>query len=94
MSYILNCEGLNKYLTNIHYNDIHGRQTYVFRFDNDYGALVVNNGGPTWDVVVINYFGKNNNHYILDFTTDVAEDVIVNVSDIGVKNILRQIKGL
>lgn len=94
MTYNLNCEGFEQYLTSIHFNDIHGKITYEFRFDNEYGAIVTNHASLTWEVAVINYIDKDSDKYILDFTTDIADDVIVDVPDKGVRNILNKIKEL
>lgn len=92
MSYSFNYEGFEQYLYSINYDDICGKRTYVFRFDNDYGALVVDRTNLKWEVAVINFYDEI--HYILDFDTDIADDVIIDVTDKEARNILNQIKEL
>lgn len=94
MTYILNYEGFEQYLTSIHFDDLCEKISYVFRFDNLYGALVVNHSNLKWEVAVISFYEEESDHYILDFDTDIADDVIIDVTDEEVRNILNQIKGL
>ena len=94
MTYSLNYEGFERYLTSIDFDDCRGTRTYVFRFDNGYGALVTDYSDPKWEVTVINYYEDLSNNYFMDFSTDVTDDIIVDASNDDVLNILNQIKEL
>ena len=103
MGYMLNCEGFGKNLVDVKFSIIHNKVTaYVFRFDNDYGAIVVDGSiidipsgyEDGWELNVIRFYDERSEYYILDFTTPVADDVLACATDEDVRNILTQIKEL
>lgn len=103
MSYMLNFEGFRKNLVDVGFSIIKNKVTaYIFRFDNDYGALVVDgsivdmpsgyeNG---WEFSVIRFYSERNDRYILDFCTPVADDVMACENDEDVRDLLAKIKEL
>lgn len=70
---------------------------FLYWFDNDYGASVVQGpytyGGPEgkWELGVIKW---KNNDYALTYDTPITDDVIGYLSDDQVEELLQRIKEL
>lgn len=70
---------------------------YQTRYDNDYGASIISFGtiakgvGEHWEVAVIKW---TEGFWCMDFSTEVTDDVIPNLSDIEVGRVLDRIKSL
>ena len=69
----------------------------IYRFDNGYGASVVNfqfsYGGSDgkWELAVIKYKGDTDK-YSIDYSTGITDDVMGYLSDDEVQDVLEQIK--
>lgn len=77
-----------------------GRTQRIYRFDNGYGASVIqwNEGvveeNEPWEIAVIKYFGDGATDYRIDFGTEIADDLITGLSDGEVDGWLARIEKL
>lgn len=62
----------------------------VYKFPNDYGASVTNYGEGT-DIAVVKFDGDI---WIVDMTTPVASDILINVKDKDIEGVFEQIRSL
>lgn len=62
----------------------------VYKFSNGYGARVTNYGEGT-DIAVVKFDGDI---WVVDVTTPVTDDIIINVEDKDIERILERIRGL
>ena len=94
----LNYEGFEKYLCKRTILQKLGGIQYLFKFDNHYGASVVKHkcsyghGQDLWELAVILF--DECGEWDITYDTDIANDVIGNLSDEKVKDILGKIKSL
>lgn len=72
---------------------------YLFKFDNGYGASVVNcyyygycNRYKPWELAVVKFDSDDN--FELDYDTDITDDVIGYLDDEEVRNLLKRISEL
>lgn len=97
MNLTLNYEGFDAYLVKRWDRFDLGGVSYIFRFDNDYGASVVKhdfsygNEEDLWELAVIKWSGDD---WDLDYDTPITGDVEGYLTDEDVRELLGRIKGL
>ena len=73
---------------------INGGTQDIYRFDNGYGASVVNHSfSYGTELAVIQFHGKDI-EFSLVYSTPITDDVIGNLTDDEVEEVLQQIKDL
>ena len=98
MNLNLNYEGFEDYLLSKKPN-FDGIQ-YLFRFENHYGASIIKHRGSygynqdLWELAVI-YFGRDSDDdFMLDYDTEITDDVVGYLKDERVRELLKRIKEL
>lgn len=97
MNLNLNYEGFDAYLVKRSERTYFGGVSYIFRFDNDYGASVIKhcfsygNEQDLWELAVIKWRGYD---WDLVYDTPITDDVIGCLTDEDVRELLGRIKGL
>ena len=77
-----------------------GRDHFVFRFENNYGASVVGGIGVygdaerPWELAVIHFPEEDNNEYDLVYDTPITDDVVGYLTAEDVTELLSKIKSL
>ena len=96
MNFVLDYKGFENSLVTAEYTE-NGSQ-YLFKFENNYGASVIKNMNGSygnredlWELAVIKW---DNDDWDLDYSTNISENVIGYLSDINVRNVLKNIRGL
>lgn len=91
MNYNLNYEGFESYLD-------HSHVSYLFRFENGYGASVIKNRSSygyekdLWELAVIQF--NDDGIWDICYTTEITSDVIGYLTDEDVRKLLEKIKAL
>lgn len=97
MNLVLNHEGFESYL--IRREAFFNGMSYVFKFENDYGASVVKHLGSygfsddLWELAVIK-FDNESGSWDLNYDTPITSDVEGYLTDEEVRDLLQRIKGL
>lgn len=87
---------MNEYL--IREVEIHNGIQKIYRFENNYGASVVQhdfsygNELDLWELGVLEF--NNNETYNLNYNTEITDDVLGQLSWDQVEELLKKIKGL
>ena len=97
MNLNLNYEGFEDYLLSKKpkFDGIH----YLFRFENHYGASIIKHRGSygynkdLWELAVI-YFVRDSDDFMLDYDTEITDDVVGHLTDERVRELLKRIKEL
>lgn len=92
----LNYEGFENNLFKV--STLHLGVQYLFKFDNNYGASVINcygsysTMGKPWELAVVKF--DSNDDFDLNYDTNIANDIIGYLNDEGVRNLLKRISEL
>ena len=79
---------------------VNGGVQKLYKFPNGYGASVVRNpysfGGfkGLWELAVIRYYGDHFDHFDIDYSTPITDDVLGYLSEEDVDTILDKIAAL
>ena len=77
---------------------LHGGVQRLYRFDNGHGASVICHSGSygggegLWELAVIHY--TDGDKYVLNYSTDITNDVIGHQTEEEIEALLIQIKAL
>lgn len=69
---------------------------FRYRFDNNYGASVINVGGMgiEFEIAVLEFYSDNHNDFILNYDTPITDDVLKLHNEKAVDFILNEIESL
>ena len=74
---------------------LNGGSQDIYRFDNGYGASVINSFmSYGTELAVIQFVGEDNDKFSLVYTTPVTDDVIGHLTECELEEVLEQIKAL
>lgn len=78
---------------------VHGGWQRLYRFDNGYGASVVDapgnySGDGTWEVAILYWHGTDADDWRIVYDTPIASDVMGWQTDGEVEGILRAVRAL
>lgn len=98
MNLELNYEGFEQHL--IMKRDWHGGIQYIFKFPNGHGASVIKTHhsygrvDDLWELAVLEFEEGNDEHWDINYDTDITDDVIGYLTDEDVRDYLKQIEEL
>lgn len=97
MNRVLNYES-HHVLHLYHHDDLLDGVQYIFKFTNHFGASVIKHKGSygyerdRWELAVIYFY--NDHDWDITYNTDIADDVIGNITDDEVNKFLNRIQNL
>jgi len=72
-----------------------GGYQHIYRFDNDFGASVINHSfSYGTELAVVKFNSKDNFDFEIKYNTPITDDVIGYLSEVELEDILKEIKGL
>jgi hypothetical protein len=75
--------------------DLNGGNQKIYRFDNGYGASVVNHSySYGTELAVLKFKSENNFDFELNYDTPITDDVIGHLHEAELENILKDIENL
>ena len=98
MNLNLNYEGFEEYLLSKK-PSFDGIQ-YLFRFENHYGASIIKYRGSCgynrdlWELAVIYFDRDSDDDFMMDYDTEITDDVVGDLTDERVMELLERIKEL
>jgi len=90
-----NLKGWSKH-TPIHRRYLHAGSQYIFRFENGYGASLINHSGSYGnEIAVLKFFGPGVDDWDFEFDNPIADNnVLGHLTPQGIEDTLDAIKAL